>query len=428
MQYSSKKLEKSQIEITITVTPEECRPHLEKAAQRISVRTAIKGFRPGKAPYDIVKREAGEMAILQEALESIIQKTFFHAAITEEKLETIGMPKIDVDKIAPGNDLVYRAVVAVLPLVNLPDLKKIKVEKKEAKIDAKKVEETLDALRGMRAKEVIKQGPAQGTDKLTIDMDMLIDNVPVEGGQAKNYHVYLGESHYIPGFNEQVKGMKEGEEREFQLDFPVTHYQKHLAGRRVNFKVKAKGVYERQLPELDEEFAKTFGQENVEKLRALVNNNLLQEAEQKIKQQTEIDILEQLIANTEFGDLPEVLIDSERQKMFYELKRDLERNGVSIEQYLQDIKKGEKELFEDFKNQAEKRAKAALISRQVAKEQNIIVSDEELDKEVELIRQAYANDKDTRENLKKPKVRESLAVTVQNRKIMEYLRAAILSS
>jgi trigger factor len=426
MTHSTKTLDKSQIELTITVTSEEYAPLMEKAAQRLSERSAVKGFRPGKVPYETMKREVGEMAILQEALDAIVQKTYFQA-ITEEKLEVVGMPKVDVEKLAPGNNVVYKAVVAILPTVKLPDLKKIKVTKKDATVEATKVDETLTALRGMHAKEVIKQGPAQGTDKLTIDMDMLIDNVPVEGGQARNYQVYLGEKHYIPGFNEQVAGMKEGEEKEFQLDFPDTHYQKQLAGKKVNFKVKAKGVYERQLPELDTEFAKKLGQESVEKLREIINNNLLEEAKHKTAQQIEIDILEQLIAQTEFSVLPEVLIDSERQKMFYELKRDLDRNGVSIEQYLSDIKKAEKELFEDFKNQAEKRAKAALLSRQVAKEQKLSVTDEELDKEVELIKKAYPNDKDTQENLKKPEVRESLAVTLQNRKVMDYLRKIIIN-
>ena len=425
MPHTIKKLPKSQIELTIIVTPEEYQPHLEKAAERLSERTAIKGFRPGKAPYDMVKRHVGEMQILQEALESIIQKTFFDAA-TEEKLETIGMPHIHIEKQAPGNDVVFKATVATLPTVTLPDLKKIHVEQKAPVIDEKKVDETLDALRGMQAKEALKSGAAEGTDKLMIDMDMFIDRVPVEGGQAKKYSVYLSEKHYIPGFNEQVAGMKEGEERTFTLEFPATHYQKHLAGKKVDFTVKAKGVYERQLPEMNDDFAKALGQENVAKLRELLQTNLLEDAKRKAGQQTEIAILEQLIEKSAFDEIPDVLIDSERQKMFHELKRDLDRNGVSIEQYLQDIKRDEKQLFEDFKAQAEKRAKAALISRQIAKDQNIAVADDEVDKEVALIGDAYKDNAETQENLKKPEVRDALAVTLQNKKVMAWLKEQIV--
>ncbi|MBU0597045.1 trigger factor [Patescibacteria group bacterium] len=425
MQHTIKKLEKSELEITITVTPEEYQPQMEDAANRLSERTIVKGFRKGKVPYEQMKREAGEMAILQEALESIIQKTFY-TVVKEQKLETIGMPKIDANKTAPGNDLIYSATVAILPEVKLPELTEIKVEKKEAIVDPKKLDETLDSLRGMQAKETIKKGKAEGTDKLVIDMDMLIDNVPVEGGQAKDYQVHLSEDHYIPGFNEKVVGMEEGEEREFSLGFPKEHYQKHLAGKTVDFKVKAKGVYTRELPELDEEFAKKLGQDSVEKLKEIINNNMLAEAKQKVDQKIEIGILEGLIEKTNFGELPEVLIDSERQKMFYELKRDLDRNGVSIEKYLEDIKKDEKELYEDFRTQAEKRAKAALISRQVAKEQGINISPEALAKEIDLLKKAYPDDKQTQENLERPEVQESIATTMQNRQVMQYLKEKIL--
>ena len=129
MNHTLKKLEKSTVELTITVSPADYEKHLLKAAERISERSAIKGFRPGKAPFEIVKKEVGEMHILNEALEAIVQETFYNA-VTAEKLDTIGMPKIEVEKMAPGNDVVYKATVALLPTVKLPDLKKIKVEKK----------------------------------------------------------------------------------------------------------------------------------------------------------------------------------------------------------------------------------------------------------------------------------------------------------
>lgn len=425
MNYSTKTLDNSQVELTITVAPADYEGNLKKAAQRISDRTAVKGFRHGKAPYDIIKKEVGEMAILQEALESIVQQTFYQA-IKDEKLETIGMPKIEVEKVAPGNDLVYRATAALLPKVKLTDISKIKVEKKIKEIGDKDIDETVDALRGMQAKEVIKTGPAEGTDKLVIDMDMLIDNVPVEGGQAKDHQVYLSEKHYIPGFNEQVAGLKKDDAKEFSLDFPKEHYQKHLAGKKVDFKVKVKDVYERQLPEINEDFAKTLGQESVNKLREIIRNNMLQEADVKADQKVEIEILDNLIEKSEFEPIPEILIDAERQKIFYELKSNLERSGVSIEKYLEDIKKDEKQLFEDFRQQAEKRAKAALISRQVAKEQNIEVAPEEIDAEIKMMEGVYKDNKEYLDNLKRPEVRDTIAMSIQNKKVVDWLKKQVL--
>lgn len=425
MSHTLKKLEKSEVEFTVTVTPADYEKHLKKAAEKLSERTAVKGFRKGKVPYDIMKKEAGEMAIMQEALEAIVKETFYNA-VKEESLETIGMPKIDIDKLAPGNDIVYRAIVGLMPKVKLADISKIKVEKKTKIIDEKSIDETLDAVRGMNAAEVIKAGSAEGTDKLVIDMDMLLDNVPVEGGQAKDYQVYLSEDHYVPGFNDQVKGLKKDDEKEFTLDFPENHYQKMLAGKNVKFKIKVKDVYERQLPELNEEFAKKLGQESIAKLRELIKQNLEKEAETKSQQEAEIEMLDTLIEKSEFGEIPDVIIDSERQKMFFELKNDLARHNIPLDQYLADIKKKEEDLFNDFKAQAEKRAKASLISRQVAINQDIKISDEELEKEINTMKEMYKEDPETLEKLKSPEVRETLATTLQNKKVMEYLKSKIL--
>jgi trigger factor len=425
MSYIKKDLKDSQVELTITVKPDEYRSSLEKAATRLSDRANIKGFRKGKAPFDIVKKELGDMAILQEALEDIVKKTFFEAVHTE-KLETIGMPQISVEKVAPDNDIVYKATVALMPGVKLPDMKKISIKKDELKVDDKKMDETLEAVRGMHATEVIKSDGATGTDKLVIDMDMLIDNVPVEGGQSKDYQVYLSEDHYIPGFNKEVEGLKKDDKKEFSLNFPETHYQKHLAGKKVDFKVKVKEVYERQLPELSDELAKTLGQESIQALKDIIHNNMLEEAKQKVEQKAEIEILDALIEKTKFDPIPEVLIDAERQKMFYELKRDLEKNGVEISQYLADIKKTEEELYNDFKQQAEKRAKAALISRQIAVEQKIVVSDEELAEEIKKLAEMYKDQKEHLDNLKKLEVKDTIATSMQNRKVMEWLKKEVL--
>jgi len=419
-----KQLPKSQVELEITVVPADYIKEMEAAAGRLSQRAAIHGFRPGKAPYDIVKQSLGEIKILEEALQSIVEKNY-HLAVTAEKIETIGMPEITIEKMAPGNDLVYKAVVALMPKVKLADIDKIKVEHKIKEIKDEDLNETLDAARGMNAVEVVKEGPAEGTDKLVLDFDMFLDKVPIDGGQAKNHQVYLSEQHYIPGFNEQVKGLKPGEEKEFALDFPADHYQKHLAGKKVGIKVKVKEVYARQLPELSDDLAKKLGQESVAKLKDLIRTNLEEEAKRRADQKFEIEMLDQMIAGTEFDPIPEVLIDAERQKMFYELKADLERHGVSIEQYLADIKKDEKTLFEEFKTQAEKRARAALISRQVAIENHIHVHDEEIDAEIKVMEAMYATNKEYLDKLKRPEVRDTIAISLQNRKVMEWLTAKV---
>ncbi len=424
MSYTTKKLDKSQIELKITVEPKDYQKHLEKTAIRISERVAIKGFRAGKAPYKTIKKEVGEMKILQEALEQIVQDSFFQA-VKQEKLETIGMPKINIEKVAPDNDVIYTAVVALLPKVKLPDLSKIKVKKEIKAVDDKQVDETIDAVRGMHAVEVIKTGKAVGTDKMVIDMDMFLDKVPVEGGQAKDHQVYLSEKHYIPGFNEQVEGLSKDEEKEFSLEFPKEHFQKHLAGKKIDFKVKVKEVFERQLPEISDDLAKKLGQKSMAELRELIKGNLVQEAENRAEQKLEIEILENLIDQSSFEDIPEVLIDAERQKMFYELKADLERQGIPIEDYLNNVKKTQEEMYEGFKEQAVKRAKASLVSRQISIENKIEVDEKELNEEIKVMEAMYVDNQEYLDRLKKPEVRDTISLTLQNRKVMVWLKEQV---
>ena len=425
MSYTTKKLSKSQLEFTFTVKPDEYKKDVEAAAVRLSERAAIKGFRPGKAPYNIIKEQVGEIHIMEEALEKIIQKHYFEA-VKIEKAEVIGMPKIKVEKLAPGNDLVFTATAALLPKVKLPDLKNISVKSELKKVDEADVNEALGHLQKMQPKEEPKSGAADKEDKVTIDMNMFIDKVPVEGGQAKNHQVYLSETHYIPGLAEQLIGLKKDETKEFTLPFPKEHYQKHLAGRKVDFKIKVNEVFTLKYPELNDELAKSLGQDNMQKLKDLLLANITREAEHKEEQRVEAAILEALIEKSSFDELPEVLIDSEKQKMFYELKHDLDRRGVSIEQYLNDIKKSQEQIFKDFTEGATKRAKAALISRQVAIENKISVGKEEIEKEIKLIKEAYPGDKNVEENLKKAEVLDTVAATIQNRKVVEYLREKIM--
>jgi len=400
---------------------------LHKAAKTLSVKTAIKGFRKGHAPYDIMKKELGEMRILQEAMQSIIQETYVEAVMAE-KLEIVGNPEINVEKVAPGNDLEYKAVVALLPEVKLADPKKIKVKAEAVSVEESEVQETLDALRGMHAEEVEKKGGAEGTDIIVIDMNMKVDGVPMEGGQAKDHAVSLGEKHYIPGLTDHLKGMKAGEEKNFTVPFPKDHYQKQFAGKDVEFDVKATVVKERKLPEFTEEFVKKLGQESIETFKKLVTDNMKMEKIKKEEQRQEIAILNAMIEKSTFNELPEVLINAEKQKIFNELKRDLEKHGITVDQYLQDLKKTEKELQEGFAKQAEERAKAALISRQIAKQHALAPTQEEVEAEIEGMKEAYAHNKEAQENLKRQDVHDAIATMVQNRKVIGWLKEQVMGT
>lgn len=425
MKYTAKKLDKSQIELNITVEAADYQKDLELAAVRLSERAAIKGFRPGKAPYDMVKQQLGEIKILEEAMQSIVEHNFFKA-VQEEKIETIGMPQITIEKVAPGNEFVFKAIVALLPKVKLPDLATISVKKENKEVGEKEVSNVLNDLKKMQPKEILKNGTATKEDKVSVNMEMFIDKVPLEGGQSNNHQVYLSEPHYIPGFAEQLIGVKKDDVKEFTLKFPKEHYQKHMAGKDVDFKVKVNDVYELQYPEMNDEFAKKLGQENMDKLKELLKKNLTEDANQKSEQKAEVEIFEKIVEKTEFDEIPDVLLNSEKQKMFHELKHTLEHQGIEMDQYLKDLKKTEEEIHKDFTENATKRVKAALVSRQVALEQKISVDKKDIDAESELIKKTYPDDKTIEENLKKPEVQNTLAATIQNRKVIAFLKEKIL--
>ena len=432
MNYELKNPSKSEVEITITVAPADYQKNLEAAAVRLSERAAIKGFRPGKAPYEMVKEQLGAIKILEEALQSIVEGNYFEA-VQKEKLSTVGHPEIVIEKMAPDNDLIFKAKAALFPSVKLAALEKIKVSakggsafggKKEA--GEEEINKVMEDLKKMRAKEVAKNGVADKENKIVVDLDMFIDKVPVEGGGAKNHQVYLSEPHYIPGFAEQLIGLKVGDDKEFALKFPAEHYQKHLAGKNVDMKVKVKDVFELQYPVIDDEFAKGLGQKDLSTMKGLLKDNLTKEANQKEDQRVEVAILEELIGSSEFGEIPKILIDSEKKKMFHELKHGLQQQSIEMEKYLKDLKKTEEEIFKDFTESAEKRVKAALISRELALQNNIKVEPKEVEEEIETIAHAYNHDPKVEENLNRPEVKDTIAVTIQNRKVMQWLKERLL--
>lgn len=426
MTHNIKNLSKSEIELTITVLPEEYEVALQNAAKKLAETAVIKGFRPGTAPYDIIKQQLGEQKIMETAIEEIVQKNYF-LAIDQEKIKTVGMPMITMEKMAPGNEIIFKAKVALMPNVKLPDLSKINVNKKDIEITDKEIETVLTDLRKMRVKEVIKNDKATKDDKIIVDMEMFINKVPVEGGQAKGHQVYLNEQHYIPGFAEELIDLKKGDQKEFSLKFPKEHFQKHLAGKDVEIKVTAQDVYSLELPDLDENFAQSLGQKSLEELNKLLKENLHKEAEQKESERQEGAILEQLIEKSAFDEIPELLITAEKRKMFHELKHDLEHRGLDIAKYLADIKKTEEEIFNDFQAGAEKRVKASLIAHQVAEDNKIVAEQKDLEAEIEVIKHTYNHDKKIEENLKQPEIIDAIKRTIQNKKVVEWLKNQIIS-
>jgi trigger factor len=420
-------LPKNALKIRVSVPHDEVMPFLEEAAARLSEETSIPGFRPGKAGFEVVKARVGEMKIYEEALERIVRKTFVEAVMAN-KVETVGSPKIDVEKLAPGNDIVYTAEVALMPKVTkLADWHNLSVSKKTAEANDQDVDLALKDLQRMQTKEVRAESGAVVTDKdkAVVSMVLKKEGVPVEGGSSPNHAVYMSESYYVPGFKEKLVGMKEGEKKSFTLTFPSEHTSKMLSGAAVEFEVTLNEIHHLEHPTLDDAFAASLGQKDMAALRELLKQNIGGEKEQEEKGRQEREILETLAKESRFDDIPDLLLNEEINKMLHELERGASEQGMEFDTYLKSIKKTVAELKLEFTPQALLRIKVALILREIVKMEGIALEAKEVDEALDKIAERY-EDKEARDRIYASEYRDYVEYTLKNRKAIEKLREAMV--
>lgn len=428
MKISKELLEKSQVKLTVELTAEELLPYVEKAGRRLAEQMNIPGFRKGQAPMEVVVKQVGEMAVYEQAAELAVQKTL-PQAIEQEKLRTVGQPAIALDKIAPGNPLVYTATVPLMPEVTVGDIKKITAKKEEAKVTDEDVEKVLTNVRRMRSTDKPVEREAKVGDKVEISFQVFLDNVPVDGGSSQSYPLVLGEKTMIPGFEEQVFGMKKDQEKEFKLDFPKDYTQKMLAGKTCDFKVKLIAVNEIVMPELDDAFAATLGDfKTVEDMKKAVRENVQQEKQQNADTAFERDMLEQLINLSKFGDVPEVMITQETRVMIGEMEQNIARQGLNFDDYLTHLKKDRKTLMLDLTSDAVKRIKSALVIRAMAEDRKVEASKEEIEKEVHELEHMYEGNEAALRQVRSPSYLEYLSFVIRNRKTLHWLKEEISKS
>jgi len=423
MKIESKKLERGQVELTIELTVDEYQPFLKTAAQIISQTTKIPGWRPGKASFEIVKQRVGETKIWQEALELAVRKTLIQA-IDQEKLITIGSPKVDIIKLAPGNPVIYKTTLSLIPSIKLADYSKIKVKTNPVTVKEKEIKKSLDNLGKSRAKQILVNRKSKEGDKIEIDFESSLDKIPIENGNQKKFPLVIGEKTFIPGFEEQLIGLKKDQTKEFQLKFPENYHQKNLAGKLVDFKIKVLAVYQMELPELNDEFAKSLGEfKSLEELKNRITNDLEARTKTKENQRVEEEIIDKIIEQSQFEDIPDLLINNETQKMIEELEHNLGHQGLKFDDYLNHLKKKREDLLLDFMPQAIKRVKSALALREITKKENIAVNDQEIEEEIKQTLQVYGNDPEVEKQLRTTDYKNYLQNILTGRKTLDHLKS-----
>ncbi len=423
MKVTRKDLPKSQVELVVEITAEEFAPYMEKGAQKLSQEIKIEGFRPGKVPYDILKQKVGEMSILEEAAHLAIHKTI-DAAIDEnvKDKEPVGQPRVEVTKLAPGNDMEYKIIMAILPEITLGEYKNLGIKQEEVKVDEKDIEKAVNEVAQSRAKETITAEGAKDGDKVIVDLEMFLGKVPAEEGQTKDLTVLIGKDYLVPGFDKQLIGGKKGEEKHFSLPFPEDHHQQNFAGKVVDFKVKIKEVYNREIAPIDDSLARVFGLKKLDDLKKFFHDNMEHRAKDQAAQKSEIALLDKILEKSNFGDLPESLIQNEGQLIMAELEQEIVKYGGQFEDYLKSIKKTREELMLELLPQAMKRVKSALMLREIAKREDLKITTEEIEAKIAELKVQYKDDPNVEKMVKEPGYRSYLANILANQKVIKKLR------
>lgn len=391
MKVEKKDLEKSQIELIVELSQEEFKPYIDKGVEVVSKEAKIEGFRPGKVPFEILKQKIGEMTILEEAARIAINKTIDKAIKDNVEKQVVGQPKVDITKVAPDNPLEYKVTLAILPETKLGEYKDFKIKQKKTEILEKEVEKMINDLQEMRAKEVASNDPIGETDKAIVNIQMFLDKVPVEGGQSQETAVLIDKDYVVPGFGKKLIGAKKDEEKSFQLPYPKDHHMKNLAGKMVDFRVKVKDIFKRELPELNDEFALGFGVKKIDELKTNIRKSLEDQKGKENIQSTEKEMLEKIVAKARFGDIPQVLIEQESNTMMAELAQGIEGQGGKFEDYLTSIEKTREQMILDMLPEAIKRVKTSLIIKEIADQEKIKVDEKDLEKHMEDMKKYYAS-------------------------------------
>ena len=383
-------LEHNMAKLTITVSAEEVEKALQAAYLKQRSKISLPGFRKGKVPRQLIEKMYGPEVFYDEAANHMISEAY-GKAYDECELEIASQPTIDVVQLEKGKDFIFTAEVAVKPEVKLGEYKGLKVDKVSTRVMQKEVDEEIEKERERNARTVeVTDRAVQDKDIVTLDFEGFVDGVAFEGGKGENYPLTIGSGAFIPGFEEQLIGAEIDKETEVKVTFPEEYQAKELAGKEAVFKCTVHEIKAKELPELDDEFASEVSEEaeTLEDYKAEVKAKIKERKENEGKEKKENQAVEQAVANAEI-DLPAPMVDLQAKQMADDFARRIMQQGMSVEQYFQFTGLNEEKMMEELKPQAEKRIRTRLVLEAIVAAENIEVSDERLDEELQKMADSY---------------------------------------
>lgn len=383
------KIEKNTATLEIEVSEEQFEKGIQKAYKKNVGRFNIPGFRKGKAPRVIIERYYGEGVFYEDAINEVCPEAY-QAAVDQHKLHPVDRPEIDIVQLEKGKPFIFKAIVTVKPEVVLGDYKGIRVEKKEYPVTDEDVDKELENMRNANARMVAVEGrPAKKDDMVIIDYKGFVGEEQFEGGTAENQPLVLGSGHFIEGFEDQLIGAKAGDSVEVKVTFPEDYHAEHLAGKEAVFKVDVKEIKEKELPDLDDEFAKDVSEfETLEDLKKDIRKKLEERAAHRAKHETEDEVIKKVTELSEI-DIPEVMIEKQIDSMIRDFEMQLMYQGLKLEGYLDYYNKSMEEFRDGLRDEATERVRKQLTLEKVSQVEGVTASEEELDKELEEMAKRY---------------------------------------
>lgn len=421
------KKEKNIVTIEFTVTPDQFEEAVNKAYLKAKNSINVQGFRKGKAPRHIIEKKYGKSIFYDDALDFAVQEEY-PKAVTELNLDVIDSPKVDIQKFETGEDIVVTAEVEVMPEVELGEYKGVEVEKVEVKVTDEDVEKELKAIQDKNARIVeVTDRPVQNGDFLTIDYAGFVGEEQFEGGTAENQSLEIGSNTFIPGFEEQLIGKNKGDEVKVNVTFPEEYHAENLKGKDAVFNVKIHEIKSKEMPEIDDEFAKDISEfDTLEELKADTRKNLEKRAADSSKVTNDNNVLTKIINDAKI-EVPEVLIKREIDYLAKNYEQQFRQQGFVGKEYDDIISNFVNQYKEGAKDQAEFNVKAELVLEAIIKKENIQASEEDLMKEVEEMAKSYQVEEERMEAFKNSMLESSrgyIEETLKKRNVIEMLVAS----
>ncbi len=421
------KLKGSEVKLLITVPNKSFQKYINSSAKSLASEMKVDGFRNGKVPVNMVEKTIGVEKLLYEAAQEAIRESYVDA-ILDNKIDAIGEPKVEILKIAKGNDFEFTATVGVLPEIKLGDWNKdvVKINKKfskeETTVEAKEIDHEVEYLASQRANIITVNRAIKKGDQVEIDFDVFQEGVAIENGSAKKHVMVIGEGKFIPGFEEELIGLKAGENKEFKIPFPKDYHAKHLAGKDAEFNVNVNLVQEKQIAKLDDEFAKSVGKfKSLKELKDNIKEGILQEKKRRKSDEHKKEAIEAIIETMKV-ELPEVLLEREMDVMMGELEADISRMGIKKENYFEQVKTTEEKVKAGWKKDAApKRVKAALILQELAKQEKITPNTKKIEEKVNQTLEYYQTLGNSDEKIDTHRLYEATKGSLANEMVFEFL-------